>query len=526
MNSSSVHDADVVVVGSGLGGLTAAAYLAAAGRRVVVVEQHYVAGGNGTVFTHDDYEFDVGIHYLGDIGPGGVFDTVLGPLGIDVTWRPLDPDGFETYRFGDGMEFRVPAGADAFRSRLHATFPAEGSAIDAYLDTIVTLRDGLAGHGGADLLMELQNTTLGEWFDTHGVSPRLRAVLAGEHGTYALPPSRVSMLLHAGLVGHYLDGGYYPEGGGQVFADALVDVIHRHGGEVILRSPVEQIIVEGGRVQGVRLRPPSPDRRRGVPDEIRAPVVISNADLKRTVFELVGAEAFPADYAAAVGGYSMTFPLFVVYLVIDRDLRAEGHPNTNVFYSPDDDIEGAYAALRADALPDDPFAYLTFASLKDPDNPRLCRPGQTNLQVMTLTPGTAAFWGLEHSAGEGERYRRNAAYRARRDDVRDRVLRVAERALPGLRDSIAYEECATPMTHERFTRSSNGTSYGIEATPDQFFFNRPAPNTPIEGLFLAGASTIRGHGVAGVMAGGVMAASAILGAPAASLLGDRLVTSD
>jgi len=502
--------ADVVVVGAGLGGLVAAAYLAATGRRVVVVDRHSVAGGNATVFTHHGYEFDVGVHYLGDCGPGGGIPRILAPLGIEVTFREMDPDGFDTFVFPD-QTFRVPKGVEAFRRRLHATFPSETAGIDTYLDAIVALDAELTGGAPPRLLLEHTETTVGALFDRLGLSARLRSILDGQHGTYALPPSRASLALHAALCMHYLKGAWYPEGGGQVIADALVAFIVDHGGELILQAPVTRIVVDSGAVRGVELHVPSALRARGVPTRIDAPVVISDADLKRTVLELVGAEAAPPELVQRVRSYEMTLPLFVLYLVLDRDLRAEGHPNTNVWVFPDDDIEGAYATLEAGRLPDELFAYLTFASLKDPTNERLCRPGQTNLQVMTLVPSDPGFWGLSRGPAAGERYRTSPAYRARKRELRDRLLATAEAGLPGISDAIVYEEAATPITHERFVRSTGGTSYGIAATPAQFLLNRPAPTTELPGLFLAGASTIAGHGIAGVMAGGVMAATAVAG---------------
>lgn len=501
-------DADVVVVGAGLGGLTSAAYLAAAGMRVVVVDRHSVAGGNGTVFTHLGYEFDVGIHYVGDCAPGGPIPSMLSRLGIDLAFREMDPDGFDTFVFPD-QTFRVPKGVERFRDRLAASFPAERAAIDGYLEVVTGLDAALAG-GPPDPLTRYGDRTLGDVLDGLGSSPRLRSVLAGQHGTYSLPPSRVSVVLHAALAMHYLKGAYYPEGGGQAIADALADFVRAHDGEIVLRTPVEEILVEDGSVRGVRIRPPSPERRRGVPEELGAPVVVSNADLKRTVSELVTPGGLPDDYVERTRDFTMTLPLFVVYLVIDRDLRAEGQANSNVWVFPDDDVEGAYATLDAGRVPDEPFAYLTFASLKDPTNPRLCRPGQTNLQVMTLVPRGHAFWGLAGGPAEGVRYRQDAAYRARRQELRDALLRVAERGLPGIADAIVYEETATPLTHERFVRSTGGTSYGIEATPEQFLLGRPAPATPLAGLFVCGASAMMGHGVGGVMAGGRAAANAVL----------------
>jgi phytoene dehydrogenase-like protein len=515
-------DTDVVIVGAGIGGLTAGAYLAAAGRRVVVVDRQSVAGGNATVFTHHGYEFDVGVHYLGDCGPDGTFAQILDPLGIEIRWRELDPDGFDTYKFPD-QEFRVPASLARFRERALDAFPGEQAAVAEYFDAVESIDASMTG-GAPDGLMRYANSTLGEVLDSVGASARLRSVLCGQHGIYAVPPSRVSMILHAAATMHYMKGAFYPEGGGQVIADALVAAIEAHGGQVILQTPVEQIIVEGGKACGVRLRPPSPLRRRGVPNEIRAPVVLSNADIKRTYLELVGPEQIPDDLVEQVQGYTMALPLFVVYLILDRDLRAEGFPNSNLYVLPDDDIEGVYSLLESGQVPDDPFALATFASLKDPTNTRLCRPGQTNLQVMTIAPRDLSYWGLERGPAEGERYRLNDTYRRRKQELRDSVLRVAERGIPGLRDSIVYEETATPVTHERFTRSSGGTSYGIEATPGQFLMGRPAPTTRISGLFLCGASTMSGHGIVGTMAGGVAAASAILEAPVQEIVAHRLAS--
>lgn len=535
-------DADVIVIGAGPGGLSCAAYLSALGHKVTVVDRHTVPGGNMSCFTHRDpasgqeYEFDVGLHYLGESGPHGTLRSVLAPLGVRPEYLPMDPLGYDTLLFGDGQDFRVPAGLDNYRDALLAGFPSERAAIDEYLQLLDavrammrlgTRRPGLRQAPGlimpAYRTARLLNATLGEVFDRIGASPRLRTVLAAINGTYGLPPARASFFIHAGVFLHYAEGAWYPEGGGQPIADALARVIRDNGGEVLLRTQVEEILVTGGAVRGVRVRRPAADRRRGLGDEILAPTVVSDADLKRTFLELLPADALPADLRTRTSRMGMAAPLYVDYLVLDRDLAAEGEPNTNWWVYPDDDIDAAYSDAAAGRMTGSAFAYLTSASLKDPGNARLARPGQTNLQVMTVAPADHGFWGL-HGRGPvgGESYRRNPEYLRRKQQYHEQLLRSAEHAIPGISESVVFHESATPITHERFVRSTGGTSYGLAATPKQMLLKRPGPKTPVKGLWMVGASTRYLHGIAGTLGGGMLTAAQVAGVPVSALSSLRL----
>ena len=506
------QDAEAVVVGAGCGGLTAAAYLAAMGRRVVVVDRQPMPGGNTAAFTHEGYEFDIGLHYLGGWrGSHPGLRAVLEPLGVDLHYRELDPDGFDELIFDD-MTFRVPRGVEEFRGRLHTTFPDERDRIDRHLRLIAEIAGELEAslpirfepHSLLSTLWRTRVTTatstmtLSRWFDHLGCSARLRSVLNWSHGVFGVAPSKVSLAMHAAAVVHYLAGAWYPEGGGQAVVDALTTVIRDNGGEILLDTDVEQILVDDDGVRGIRL-PATGDG--GQKRELRARTVISAADLKHTYGQLLAEANVPSHTRHRVQKYRMAAPLFVVYLVLDRDLRAEGVGNHNWLVSRDDDIEGLYAAcergeLRAAA----PF--ITAASLKDPTNPRLCRPGQTNLQVVGLAPAGHDFWGT------------GTAYARRKTEFRDALLAEAELAIPGLRNAIVYEETASPLTWERYLRNTGGTSYGIAATPAQALLRRPGPKTRIPGLYLAGASTRTGHGIMGVAHGGMEAAALAVGAPA------------
>lgn len=515
------RDFDVIVIGAGPGGLTTAAYLSMAGRRVAVVDARDEPGGHMSTFTHAGYEFDIGLHYTSE----SAAQQVLRALGVEVEFQAFDPAGMFRMHGPNGFEFAVPQGVEPFRARLYEAFPAERRTIDTFLSTMQLLTDELAQLQKRPQLRELPRlpwemrglmryglATVGGYLDSLHASPQLKSVLAGwVNGSFAIPPSRLSLPAYAQVARHYLDGMAYPQGGSRVISAGLADVIRRNRGELLFGVEVGQILVDRGRVRGVRIRNASPDVAPEPEQDVLAPVVVSAVSVQQTYLRLLPPDAVAPRLLRQVRGYDMPLPVAVIYLILNRDLAAEGYPNANQTVSAGIDIETAYAIAQAGAMPQAGFALVWVASLADPHNPRLCQPGQTNLQVMGIAPARHDWWGIAPGSGMTERYA------ARKRQMRDQLVALAERIIPDLSASIIHEETSTPITDERYTRSPDGVSYGPAFTPRQAF-RRLGPTGAVKGLYLAGASVRPFHGLVGTLHTGVAAAAAITGIPTAELL--------
>ena len=512
------QEPDVVVIGSGLSGLTAAAYLAAIGQKVLVLEQYDVAGGCSQTFRRkNEWQFDVGLHYIGGVKTGEIARILRG-IGLDdrIEFPELDPDGFDTFVFPD-LEFKVPKGWDNYVGRLVETFPEEEEGLRAVTDVLRNVMEELRQVGIPDSNTDLADyleraptvvawgmRSMTELFDEHYLSERSRAVLLGQAGDYATPPSRTPVILHAGVIDHYLqEGAFYVRGGGQELAGQLVDLIHHYGGRVRTHAEVTRILTEADdgehHVTGVEL---------AGGEVISTGGVIATGDIKHLFLDLLDAEAVPEEIRTTVEGYRMATPLFTVYLGLDFDIT-ERMPATNYWLHSRYDQEAYYDPIAAGEFDTDPPVYISSASAKDPGHEGHAPPGCSTVELMTWATPDLEAWGVDENSDL--KYSRQASYREAKDRITEQLIDRAEDQLGELKSHILWKEAATPMTQTRYTLSSGGSSYGIELATDQFGPLRLEYRTPIRGLILGGVSSRRGHGILGAMAGGVESASAMSG---------------
>ncbi|WP_164000270.1 phytoene desaturase family protein [Pyxidicoccus caerfyrddinensis] len=498
-----------VVIGTGAGGLSAAAWLARSGFEVTALEQRQQLGGSLAPFEREGFTFDVGINYVGGCRPGQLMYEQLAGLGIDASalFSEFEPDGFDIYRFPD-FEVRNCAGLERFRDRLQALFPAEAAGLAEVFETLSGVRDLMAlasrprgaGHHASDLrplrvlptLWRLSRGTWGDFLRRHLEDERARAALSAMGGDWGLPPGRAAAMAALAVIADYSEGAFFPRGGGGALLAALVEAARARGVAFRTGAAARRIHLSRGVVTGVELEDG---------EAFEADVVVSDVDPTVTLGHLVGPESLPAALQARVSRTVPSTGMAVVYLGLRRDLRRYGMSAANLWSYPSTDLDGLFAPLERGLLPPELPLFLSSNSLKDTAG-RLAPPGCSTLEVSTFVP-EAMFerWASVPPQARGE------GYHARKEALADRMLCEVEARLPGLVGDIAVREVATPLTWVDSLRAPHGGPYGPAMTPRQTGRFRFHTRTPVPGLFLAGQGVLS-MGISPVLLSGRLAAHA------------------
>jgi all-trans-retinol 13,14-reductase len=491
---------DTIVIGSGIGGLAAAAALAKSDHRILVLEQHDVAGGLTHTFKRHGWTFAPGVHYIGGVGSqagaDGQFGRLLawlsnGELRFELSANPYDIIHLP------GFEFGIEHPESAYSAALLARFPEQQAAIERWFLACAEARGSAQAlfalhsmpswlgwglrlwHGAQD--HQWATRTLGDEL-AKIEDPQLQAVLGARWADYGALPVQAPFAEHALVTGSYNAGSYYPVGGPARFAQTLVPVIEAAGGAVELGAVVKQILTQDGRACGVAYE------QGGALKEAHAPQVISAMGVANTVACL--RPDLAPEWQESIRALAPGLACVSLFIGLEGDLATAGASSANHWIYESNDISLTW---RDPAHEDTPSMFVSFPSQKDPGN-----PGQPTAEVVAVLDAAAFAPWLALPDDQ-----RTPDYLALKDQVKKRLLAQFLRHFPKLEPMVRFHELATPLTQRRYVGSVGGAMYGIEMTNERLASPALHVHTPLPGLTLAGQD-VTSPGVAGAFMGGLL----------------------
>lgn len=487
---------DVVIVGSGLGGLVSAIIFAKEGLKVLVLEKNNQYGGNLQTFSRNKTIFDTGIHYIGGLEKGQNLQKYFSYLGIyqGLQLKQLDVDGYDIITFdGDSNEYPHAQGSQNFVTQLLRFFPDEEEVLHKYCQKLKEICDSfplynLQTEGSYDL--DVLSINAKDYIDQLTPNERLRAVLMGTTYLYAGIAEKSPLYVHALSLNSYIESAWRIVKGGSQITRQIVKELKKYDVTLLKHREVSKLVINDGIITSAKTKGG---------EEFYGKTFLSNIELKSTL-EMVGLEHFRKSFINRVNLLEPVVAAFSLYVVFKPNTFK--YQNRNFYHSKNLDSVWSAQYYTEESWPE---SFMGSMGLKNADDEYA-----ESMTFMTyMRYEEVKKW--ENTVNTVvEKSDRGEAYEAFKQEKAERFLEKIEARFPGIRTCIEAIYTSTPLSYRDYIGGQNGNMYGYVKDSNNPMLTFISPKSKIKNLYFTGQS-VNMHGVLGVTIGAVNTCSEILG---------------
>lgn len=463
---------DVVIIGSGLGGLICGALLAREGKQVLVLERQVQPGGCMQSYQRDGFSFDTGLHYVGGLAEGQALHGVFSHLGLmNLPWVRLDAEGFDRITIGQ-QTFPLAEGYDHFADTLGEYFPKEKEALRQYVNLMRNLPP----------LEEIGPVNAYDWLTSLFKDPLLINVLSGSALKMELRRDTLPLFIYAHGMSSYISSSWRLRGGGHLLVHSLINDITTLGGEVICRAEVKNLVEKDGRIVAAEC---------SNGNIYEGDVFISDVHPQVTFAWLSESKLLKNMFRRRINALENSFGMFTVSLLLKEDVLPYFNHNKYIYKEPNvwklhEDLDGIGGVMVS------------------------CRVPETGSYARQIDLMTPVSWSLFETWTNTTVGHRDESYQILKNHIADECIHLAGRGIAGLQGMIEKRYTSTPLTYRDYTLTPCGSAYGVRKDCRNLLMTTLSPRTPIPNLLLTGQNLVL-HGVEGVIRTALMTCKELLG---------------